>query len=325
LGLALLGIGNSAGATVSGAPQVIVQPQSVVVTNVPVGFFAKATGQPTTHVQWYKSTMGTAWHAVLGATSDSYTTMVSLGSQYRAVFSNKDGKVATRVAQVMAPSSGTGTPTQDTSGSWSGYVSRSGPYSAVSGSWVVPTVTCATAAPSYTLEWVGIDGWGNNTVEQDGTETDCINGVQVTRVWYEMWGDSALNGGLQLYAPKSDIVAPGDEVTAGVALVSGTWEFLVTDSTAGWSFSASAPSPTPAPALSSVEAIVEAPREGCPATCTTAALAKFSPVTFSNLSATSATGAGAFVGAFAVSMINIDGSGATPGALANGSYTDTWT
>src|SRR4051812_35832181 len=67
---------------------------------------------------------------------------------------------------------------------WSGYaavtnLSSPAPNSvtAVSGSWVVPTVTGSRQGSSYSSAWVGIDGFSDSTVEQIGTEQDVINGV----------------------------------------------------------------------------------------------------------------------------------------------------
>lgn len=50
---------------------------------------------------------------------------------------------------------------------WAGYVDVGHAYSAVSGMWTVPRVTCRDE--SYAGFWVGLDGWSNGTVEQDGT------------------------------------------------------------------------------------------------------------------------------------------------------------
>ena len=47
---------------------------------------------------------------------------------------------------------------------------------AVSGSWIVPTVTGPSSGTTDSSVWVGIDGYGNSTVEQVGTEEDVVNG-----------------------------------------------------------------------------------------------------------------------------------------------------
>jgi hypothetical protein len=55
----------------------------------------------------------------------------------------------------------------------------------VTGSWTVPAVDCTSpnGTPNgYSSFWVGIDGYGSNTVEQIGTDSDCVSllGAQKT-------------------------------------------------------------------------------------------------------------------------------------------------
>ncbi len=75
-----------------------------------------------------------------------------------------------------------------TSTNWSGYA-VTGPAGSVTdakGSWIVPSVTCSSAA-SYSSFWVGIDGFGSNTVEQTGTDSDCQSGSPTYYAWYEFY------------------------------------------------------------------------------------------------------------------------------------------
>lgn len=76
---------------------------------------------------------------------------------------------------------------------WSGYASMTnlqnpqpGSVSDVQGHWIVPTLTCDQNT-TYSSAWVGIDGYSNSTVEQTGTEHDCINGSSSYYAWYEMY------------------------------------------------------------------------------------------------------------------------------------------
>jgi hypothetical protein len=172
---------------------------------------------------------------------------------------------------------------------WSGYVDLApGVYTGASASWTVPTATCATstAPDTYSLQWVGIDGYryGNNTVEQDGTEVDCVGTTPTYRAWYEMWGNPALNNGYQVAFGQT--LSPGDHVTASVALAQGTWTFILTDVTADWTTSATAPEPGTSQ-LATAEFIVERPLE-CEPGCVLSTLAPFTPVTFTNITVTSA-------------------------------------
>ncbi|MCI4366022.1 MAG: G1 family endopeptidase [Thermoplasmata archaeon] len=78
-----------------------------------------------------------------------------------------------------------------TSGNWAGYVNTAtaGTIYEVTGEWFAPTTTCPSSTPSvgtYQVSWVGIDGWGTGTVEQDGTLAYC-SGPGATPVYYDWW------------------------------------------------------------------------------------------------------------------------------------------
>src|ERR1700733_3657591 len=67
-----------------------------------------------------------------------------------------------------------------TSTNWSGYATetnlnspQSGAFTAVSGSWTVPSVIGSGNA--YSSIWVGLDGYSSSTVEQIGTDSDLVN------------------------------------------------------------------------------------------------------------------------------------------------------
>ncbi len=104
---------------------------------------------------------------------------------------------------------------QTTSTNWSGYVAAnnlSNPtknsVSAVSGSWIVPTVKSSGGNTSSSL-WVGIDGYSSSTVEQIGTEHDFNGGAQQNYAWFEMYpGGSYVINGFPLN--------PGDVISASV-------------------------------------------------------------------------------------------------------------
>jgi len=100
---------------VNSAPAIANQPLNVTTNaNSTATFAAIATGSPAPTVQWQKNT-GSGWNDITGATSVSYTTPVlaagDTGSQYRAVFTNTFGTVATNAATltigVVATVSGT--------------------------------------------------------------------------------------------------------------------------------------------------------------------------------------------------------------------------
>jgi Peptidase A4 family len=136
-------------------------------------------------------------------------------------------------------------------GNWGGYAKAgsAGEFTSVSGTWNEPAATCkgsALAAP-----WIGIDGDGNNTVEQTGAAVSC-SGSGATpqyQAWYEMYPR----------APHyfSNPVSSGDAFKASVTYEGGTsYKLTISDTTKGWTHtvtqSLSAQNAT-------AEAILEAP------------------------------------------------------------------
>ena len=98
-----------------------------------------------------------------------------------------------------------------TSTNWSGYdVVGSGAQS-VTATWTQPAVAdnCASGANSWSSPWVGIDGDTSGTVEQIGTDTDCVNGAPYFYAWYEMYP----KGVVQITTVR---VQPGDSFTGTV-------------------------------------------------------------------------------------------------------------
>ena len=108
---------------------------------------------------------------------------------------------------------------------WAGYADGStnaGHFKQVSGSWTVPAVKC-TAEDRVTSEWVGLDGYTTSTVEQDGTSSQCFEGVALYYSWYEMYPAGTVEVG--------DTVAAGDSISASVARSGSSYTLSLTDST----------------------------------------------------------------------------------------------
>jgi hypothetical protein len=160
------------------------------------------------------------------------------------------GGTAVHVVQPgTALSAQAGIHAESTSTNWSGYAADGGTYTSVSASWVEPTGTC-TSATRYSSFWVGLDGYSSTSVEQTGTDTDCVNGKPQYYGWYEMYPNPSYNFG--------STVKAGDTITASVVYEgSNQYKLTLADTTRGWSTSttktlASAP-------RSSAEVIIEAP------------------------------------------------------------------
>src|SRR5262244_3269161 len=87
---------------------------------------------------------------------------------------------------------------------WSGYVDSSATHQAftkVSGNWTTPSVTC-NAEDQVTSNWVGLDGFNNNSIEQLGTVSWCYQGTATYYTWFEMYPASTVR--------VSTSLAPGD-------------------------------------------------------------------------------------------------------------------
>ena len=146
-----------------------------------------------------------------------------------------------------------------TSTNWSGYAvtGATGSVSDVKASWIVPPVSCPSPSSTsqYASFWVGIDGYSSNTVEQIGTDSDCVNGLPVYYVWYEFYPHWS-------YTVNTVTIHPGDVISAEVsATAKGTFTLTLTDVTTG-----KPPFQTSAKMAnadrSSAEWIVEAPWSG---------------------------------------------------------------
>ncbi|WP_194894550.1 G1 family glutamic endopeptidase [Catenulispora pinisilvae] len=108
---------------------------------------------------------------------------------------------------------------------WGGYVAT-GNFTSISGSWTEPQVTCNTSNDLY-APWVGIDGYGSESVEQTGVQTDCSSGSPVYSAWYEMYPAQPVYW--------NDPVSAGDSFTGSVAdSGGGNYTITLTDNTAGW-------------------------------------------------------------------------------------------
>jgi hypothetical protein len=323
---------TSAALTVEVAPAISAQPTGqTVASGALVSFSAAATGTPTPSVQWeYSTDDGTTWQSFPGATTTTYS-FVATGQQsfekLAAVFTNPAGTATSAPATLTV----TQEPTSAPSSNWSGYADTGATFTGISGSWTVPTVTCVGSSTSYSSEWIGIDGYSSGSVEQDGTEMDCMSGTPQYDAWYEMFGDTDINGGDEVaLSSDSNPVAPGDVISASVSVVNNMWTLSLADVSSvhfGWSFSTPVPIYFPA-AESSAEWVLERP-EICNQGCVLTSLADFGTSDFTNAQATSTQGSGP-IDVFANDEIDMLGNTnnvlAAPTFLngAGTSFTDTW-
>jgi hypothetical protein len=154
---------------------------------------------------------------------------------------------------------------------WAGYAvtGAKGAVTDVKASWQVPPAQCSTTyANGYSSFWVGIDGWTSNTVEQIGTDSDCVslNGKNDTPTYYA-WFEFYPKGAYLIEFPRA--ISPGDIISAEVKATGGTatgprggnegskFTATLTDLTTGYTFSTSAS--VAGAQESSAEWIAEAP------------------------------------------------------------------
>jgi hypothetical protein len=137
------------------------------------------------------------------------------------------------------------------SSNWSGYAITGGPFTRVTASWVVPSVS-ATRKATYSSNWVGIDGFNDSNLIQTGTESDYFSGSAHYNAWWEI-----------LPAPETRIsmtVSPGDHMSASITQgANNQWTISITDTTTNTPFSIVQTYSAP---LSSAEWIEEAPSIG---------------------------------------------------------------
>jgi hypothetical protein len=244
---------------------------------------------------------------------------------------------------------------------WSGYAvtAATGSVTDVKSSWIVPTVasTCAGVPEGYAAFWTGIDGWSSNTVEQIGTDSDCVNlagtrtGTPTYYAWFEFYPQDAYLIGeySSSGACKSDCVEPGDIISAEVKF-SGTaatgfrhrgallFTVTISDQTQGWSFTTS--STVPGAKQSSAEWIAETPY-GCNTSSGFCNLSDFGTVDYGdyltsvlNTSYATVAGVTQAIGSFGSSvqeavMVSYSGDAtmAQPSSLEGGSgtsFSDVW-
>ncbi len=137
------------------------------------------------------------------------------------------------------------------SSDWAGYAATgtTGGFTSVASNWVQPAGHCRSG-DQYAAFWVGLDGYSSATVEQTGSEVDCIGGTAEYYAWYEMYPGASVN--------FSNTVKAGDQFYGSVSYIgSDKFQITLTDSTQGWSHTLT--QTLAGAARSSAEVIAEAP------------------------------------------------------------------
>ena len=120
---------------------------------------------------------------------------------------------------------------------WSGYMAasdiqnRSSVVSSVSASWTVPEVELSENN-TFSGVWVGIGGYGEETLIQAGTEQECVDGRLTYYAWYEMLPDYLIR------IPNFRVRA-GDTIAISISLINentSSWSIEITDVTRSENF-----------------------------------------------------------------------------------------
>jgi hypothetical protein len=185
---------------------------------------------------------------------------------------------------------------QSDGGNWGGYAATGSTFKTITGEWKEPTARCAASHDLY-APWLGIDGYGDTTVEQTGVQTSCSTGKPVVSGWYEMYPAPPV-----YYSNAASI---GDTFKATVTFEGGTkYKLTLQDVTKGWSHTVTKSLKA---TNASAEAIVEAPG-GFPTLP--------DGVTFSNITVN-----GKLLNTFHPAKLT--SAGFTPGPLKGGTFTIT--
>jgi hypothetical protein len=118
---------------------------------------------------------------------------------------------------------------------WTGYIATPASdgvasFDRVQASYTVPTADCAATPNTFAYQWVGLDGYSDSTIEQDGVGVICSGTTPDYFSWYEMYPS-----GLQ----EQFAVTPGDTITSSVVYSPATQDYTLalTDTTSDQSFS----------------------------------------------------------------------------------------
>jgi Peptidase A4 family len=195
---------------------------------------------------------------------------------------------------------------------WSGYAVKGGTYTTVSASWVQPRVSCSSGTQLAGF-WVGLDGYGNHTVEQTGDADVCHGSKARYYAWYELFPSAPHN--------YSNPLKPGDHISASVTYQGGgSYTLRISDATQKWTHTAHGS--LHGAARASAEVIIEAPC--CTSGGNPLPLAHFAKVTF-----TKATVDGSAIGTLHPTKITMaDSAGrhldAVSALTGNDSFSATW-
>jgi hypothetical protein len=193
---------------------------AATTTPSPTPSVVKSTPTPVTHATIPQSTKPEP------VVTPSPSSSVSSLAPVTTTPSSSSGGSATAQSAPAAP-----TTTGYTSTNWSGYMATTGSFSAITGSWTVPTVTGPAGETSADSAWIGIGGVSSSDLIQVGTEDSVSPSGQASYAgFYELLPESSIT------IPNLSVNA-GDQMSAVLTEVStGEWTITITDLTNNESF-----------------------------------------------------------------------------------------
>jgi len=228
LWLALVGVGvffysSLAHAKLPPKPKIATiktEPQTLAPISVPVAVVAPQVAPAKTPIIHKATTVAKAQPVVTPAPTSSV-------SGLEPVTPPSSSGTSTSSPPPSQPTTTTGY----ASTNWSGYLSTTGIFTAVSASWNVPPAIGISGTTSADATWVGIGGVTSGDLIQVGTNNIIDASGHITTVaFYEVLPQASRT-------ISTMTVAEGDSITASVAQVStGQWLVQITDNTDGQSF-----------------------------------------------------------------------------------------
>jgi hypothetical protein len=184
-----------------------------------------------------------------------------------------------------------GTINNQASPNWAGWVALAVPrsqrladhFTTVTGTWVQPAATCATARSTFAAFWVGLGGYSlhSRALEQIGSEADCDRQGQL---FYYAWYEFVPRPPVTIHKMK---ITPGDSISASVHVSSDNVSVSITDLTTGKRFHTKVVMRSPTPDTSAADWITEAPSNCNGANrCKPLLLTDFGQIGFTSASAT---------------------------------------
>jgi hypothetical protein len=223
---------------------------------------------------------------VVVAVATSLPTTLASATESTPSASFRSPMIATSPLTLNPAANGKTSGGTQTSLDWAGYAVTGTTFTNVSGAWTQPSATCTGKKVEQAAFWVGTDGYSESdpTVQQVGTDSDCTKGKGNVKggpsyyAWYQMYPASDV-----VLSPSFYPVAPGDAISASVALSGSDYVLHVADGTR-WTFTTTQ-APSTRPLNSSAEWIAEAPSSCSKSTCKVLPLPNFGSLGFSKASA----------------------------------------